>query len=75
MQNVDVVSIIHLEGCGCLSQWPRGVGRWDNGFESQSMHVFVCCVVCVGRGLATGRSPAQETYQTYKSIHSSKSSK
>jgi hypothetical protein len=45
----------------------RSLGRRDRVFESRlgrgcllCVHLFcVCVVLCVGRGLATGRSPAQ----------------
>jgi hypothetical protein len=46
--------------CLCLLE------RWDRGFESQSRHGYirvrlfcVCVVLCVGCGLATGRSLVQ----------------
>jgi hypothetical protein len=47
--------------------------RWDRGFESHlrygciCVRLFcVCVVLCVGRGLATGWSPVQESYRLCK---------
>jgi hypothetical protein len=61
------------------SQWRRGLRHepsspartLDRGFESQSRHgrlcvrlFFVCVVLCVGSGLATGLSPVQGVLPT-----------
>jgi hypothetical protein len=43
----------------------RSLGRWNREFESHSRHgslyalFYVCVVLCVGNGLATGCSPVQ----------------
>jgi hypothetical protein len=47
----------------------RPLENWDCGFESHSKHEYVYaffCVVlfCVGRGLASGRSPVQGVLPT-----------
>jgi hypothetical protein len=51
-------------GTYCL----RPLEHWDPGFESRSRHgcvsAFFCVVLsCVGRGLASGRSPVQGVLQ------------
>jgi hypothetical protein len=62
---------------GGRSQWPRCVRRehWDRGFEFHLKHgglcaflSCVCVVLCVGTGLATGWSPAQEVLPTVYGI-------
>jgi hypothetical protein len=51
----------------------RSLERWDHGFQSHSRHgclcvrlFFVCVVLCIGSGLATGLSLVQGVYRLCK---------
>jgi hypothetical protein len=51
----------------------RSLERWDRGFESHSRHwclrvrlFYVCVVLCVCSGLATGWSLSKESYRLCK---------
>jgi hypothetical protein len=67
----------HIVGHGGLAVWGmnrlRSLERWDRGSESHSRHGCLCAfilfvVLCVGSGLATGRSPVQGVLPTVYKI-------